>query len=63
MYCSVTRLYFKKFSWRPKLDGLNFNSIDDDEALWLERAFEESEVLKVVKTLNSDKALDNTRDY
>lgn len=42
---------------------LPFNSVDDDEALWLERTFEESEVLEVVKVLSGDKAMDNTRDY
>jgi hypothetical protein len=54
-----TYLYLKQFSCRPKMDGLTFNSVDDDEALWLERTFEESEVLDVVKALNGDKALDN----
>jgi hypothetical protein len=39
------------------LDGLSFNSIGVEEAMWLERAFEESEVVKVVKALNGDKAL------
>ena len=42
------------------MDGLTFNSVDDDEALWLERTFEESEVLEVVKVLNGDKVLDNS---
>jgi hypothetical protein len=51
-----TRLYSEQFNWRPKLDGHTFNSVDDDKTLWLERAFEESEVLEVVKALNSDKA-------
>lgn len=45
------------FSWRPKLDSLVFDSIDVKEALWLERSFEENEVLEVVKGRNSSKAL------
>jgi len=38
------------------LDGLSFDSIGEVEAIWLEREFEESDVLKVVKALNGDKA-------
>jgi len=38
------------------LDGLDFNSIDV-EAFWLERPFEQSEVLDVVKGVTNKKAL------
>jgi hypothetical protein len=48
--------YSKQYNWRPKLDGLSFNSIGDDEGSWLEREFEESDVYEVVRTLNGDKA-------
>jgi len=48
--------YSEQFSWWPKLYGFSFYSIDVEEALWLERDFEESEVFEVVKTLNDDKA-------
>jgi hypothetical protein len=34
------------------VDGLTFNFVDDGKALWLERAFEESEV-EVTKALTS----------
>jgi hypothetical protein len=34
------------------LDGLSFSSIGVEEATWLERAFEESEVVEVVRALN-----------
>lgn len=27
------RLFTEQFSWRPKLDGLSFNSIREDEAI------------------------------
>jgi hypothetical protein len=50
-------LYSEQFNWCPKLDGLSFNSTDTNEALWMERDFEESEVFEVVKALNGDKAL------
>jgi hypothetical protein len=56
IFCSFTRLYSEQFRWQPKLDGLTFNSTDAEEAKWLERAFEESEIFEVVKTLNGDKA-------
>jgi hypothetical protein len=37
----------------PKLDDLDFDSIDAEKASWLE-----SEVLDVVNGMNSEKALD-----
>jgi hypothetical protein len=37
------------------LDDHAFHSIGEDEAIWLERAFEEDKVFEVVKALNSDK--------
>jgi hypothetical protein len=57
IFCSFTRLYLEQFIWRPKLDALTFNSTDAEEATRLERAFEESEIFEMVKTLNGDKAL------
>lgn len=38
------------------MDGIFFDSISESDASWLERAFEEEEVRKVVSTMNSDKA-------
>jgi hypothetical protein len=38
------------------VDGLSFDSIMESEARWLERAFEEEEVRKVVLAMNGDKA-------
>jgi hypothetical protein len=35
------------------LDGLSFDSIYEIEAIWLERDFEEGEVLEVVKAMNA----------
>ena len=37
------------------LDDLSFYPLGENEAIWLERLFEESEVLKVVKNMNNDK--------
>jgi hypothetical protein len=34
-----------------------FDSIGEVEAIWLERDFEERELLEVVKAMNGDKAL------
>jgi hypothetical protein len=37
------------------MDSLHFNSIGDEEAIWMERAFEDREVFEVMKALNGDK--------
>jgi hypothetical protein len=37
------------------LGVLPFDSIGENEAIWLESAFEEDELFEVVETLNSDK--------
>ena len=41
---------------RPMLDGINFNSLDEEEAAWLERPFDEEEIFEVVIAFNGDKA-------
>jgi len=50
------KLYSENCSWRPRVEGLSFLSIDEEESTWLERAFEEKEVWDVIKELNGDKA-------
>jgi hypothetical protein len=50
------QLYSKQYMWRPKVYGLPFLSIDDWEKIWMEREFEESQVLEVVRNFNGDKA-------
>jgi hypothetical protein len=57
------RLFTDQFSWRPKLDGLAFDSIDVEDSTWLERPFEEIEVLEVVKGKHRDKASDPNGFY
>jgi hypothetical protein len=47
------RLFTEQFSWQPKLNGLAF--VHEEEASWLERPFEKSEVLKMVKGINNEK--------
>jgi len=49
-------LYTEQSSWRPRVDGLSFSSIDADECIWLERVFEEQEVWEVMREMNGDKA-------
>jgi hypothetical protein len=49
-------LFSEKHSWRPRLDDLSFDAILESEASWLERAFKEEEVRKVVFAMNGDKA-------
>jgi hypothetical protein len=51
-----SNLYFENCSWRPRVEGLSFLSIDAEETIWLERAFEEKEVWDVIRDLNGDKA-------
>jgi hypothetical protein len=48
-------LYFEQCSWRPRVDGLSFLSIDANESTWLERKLEENEMWDVVRDLNGDK--------
>jgi hypothetical protein len=50
------KMFFEQCRWRPKVDGISFDSISEVEAGWLERDFEEEEVRKVVFKLNGDKA-------
>jgi hypothetical protein len=49
-------LFSEQYNWRPKLDGIAFNSLSLEEAALLELPFEEREVLEVVKSMNRDKA-------
>jgi hypothetical protein len=51
-----TQLFTKSCSRRPIPDGLLFKSIGSEESLWLERDFEENEVLEVIKELQGDKS-------
>jgi hypothetical protein len=49
-------LFTEPYTWRPRLDNLDFDSLDAIEASSLELPFEEKEVLEVVKGMNRDKA-------
>jgi hypothetical protein len=50
------KFFTKRFSWRPLVDDLSFDSIDEVVASWLERDSEEKDVWEVVKAMNGDKA-------
>jgi hypothetical protein len=50
------QLYSEQYMWRLIMDDLSFLSIDDGERTWMEREFEESEVMEVVRNFNGDKA-------
>ncbi|XP_042952212.1 uncharacterized protein LOC122289294 [Carya illinoinensis] len=50
------KLLTEQYSWRPKVDGLVFDTIEHTSAAWLERPFEEEEVFVVLKGMNKDKA-------
>ena len=51
-----TSLYQEQESWRPTVDGLEFDMISEEEQALLERKFDREEVLQVVKDLQGDKA-------
>ncbi|XP_042950267.1 uncharacterized protein LOC122282377 [Carya illinoinensis] len=51
------QLLSEQEGWRPKLEGLAFDSIRPLEANRLERSFEEEDVLEVVRKMAKDKAL------
>jgi hypothetical protein len=50
------KLYTEQFNWRPLLVGLSLDSFGEADVNWLEREFEESVVLEVVKAMNGDNA-------
>jgi hypothetical protein len=49
-------LYQETETWRPTVDGLEFEMITENESAVLERQFDKEEVLQVVKDLQGDKA-------
>jgi hypothetical protein len=50
------QLYKEDGHRRPLLDGIQFSSISDEDANWLERPFDEVEIAKVIQGCNGDKA-------
>ncbi|XP_035544681.1 uncharacterized protein LOC118348042 [Juglans regia] len=44
------------YPWRPTIDGLAFEVIDQYSMDWVERPFEEEEVKRVIRNMNKDKA-------
>ena len=55
----ITNFYshlFEEEGDRPLLDGLDFSMISGEDAVWLERPFDEEEVAGVVAGFNGDKA-------
>jgi hypothetical protein len=57
---SISQYYKKLFSEtaprRPKLDGLAFPGLDPLDVGWLERPFQEEEVLQALHSMDEDKA-------
>lgn len=49
-------LYEKIDDWFPKVDGMQFSLISEEEREWLERQFEEEEVHLAITNMNGDKA-------
>ena len=46
------RLFTEEENQRPLLDGLDFSMIYDEDVVWLERSFDEDEVVGVVFGFN-----------
>ena len=49
-------LYQESESWRPAVDGLEFDAIDPSDRDLLERPFDREEVVQVLQNLEGDKA-------
>ena len=49
------KIYQKPESWRPTIDGLEFDCLDETERLSLEREFEKEEILEALKEDEGDK--------
>jgi hypothetical protein len=49
-------LFSEPLSWRPRLDNLEFDRLNGEEATSLENPFEEKEVREVIKGMDKDKA-------
>jgi hypothetical protein len=49
-------MFTEPLSWRPRLDNLEFDMLNDIEATSLEEPFEEREVWEVIKGMDRDKA-------
>jgi hypothetical protein len=50
-------LFSEPLSWRPRVDNLEFDVLNADEASNLEEPLEEREVREVIKGMDRDKAL------
>ena len=49
-------LFAEPLGWRPRLDSLEFDRLNVEEASSLEEPFEEKEVWEVIKGMDRDKA-------
>lgn len=51
-----SKLYADNGEWRPKLDGVSFNTLESDDRCSLELPFSEEEVLSALRGMSKDKA-------
>ena len=49
------QLYSENVAYRPVLDDVEFSRILEEEAIWIERPFDEDEVFRVINGFNGDK--------
>ena len=50
------QLYSENVTHRPVLDDVEFSRISEEDAIWLDRPFDENEVFGVINGFNGDKA-------
>lgn len=51
----LVKLNKEEFRWRPKLNGLNFETLDETSLVSLEREFTEEEIFNELMQCNTDK--------
>lgn len=49
-------LYSDPFPYRPKIEGVDFDSINDKDQRWLERPFSKEKVMIALNGMEGDKA-------
>ena len=57
------QLYAETVAHRPLLDDVEFSCISEEDALWLDRPFDEEEVFRVISDFKGDKALGSVGFY
>ena len=46
--CFYRQLYYENVTHRPNLDDVDFSRTSEEDALWLDRPFDEEEVFRMI---------------